>query len=194
MIIELKEDLYRYAIYEKSEISDFKLYGLILKYFFVSSSFRAIFFYRLANQKFVRKLGYGIIFSIIGSLLSGIFITPNTKIGSGLLMGKPKCISIHPRCKIGKNVSIFQGVTIGGNIYKKKKNQVSPYIGNNVLIGAGAKVLGPVSIGDNCMIGANAVVVNDIPNDSVAVGIPAKVVKTVEKTFIDLAEEFRGKN
>lgn len=187
----IKEDLYRYTIFDKSNISTFGLFSLLFKYFLISGSFRAVFFYRLANQKFVKSLNLSTASSILGSLFSGIYITSTTQIGKGILMGNPKCISIHPKCTIGKNVSIFQGVTIGGNIYKRKNDQVSPYIGDNVFIGAGAKILGPVTIGNNCMIGANAVVVNDIPDNSVAVGIPAKVVKKVDKTFIELCDKFK---
>ena len=104
-------------------------------------------------------------------------------------MGNPKCIVIHHKCSFGKNVTILQNVTLGGNINKKKGNQISPIIGDNVLLGAGAKILGPVYIGNNSMIGANAVVINDVPKNSVAVGIPAKVVKKVDKSYFELSKD-----
>lgn len=90
---------------------------------------------------------------------------------------------IHEKCSIGKDTCILQNVTIGGNrgksrLYKGDKIG-APIIGENVFIGAGASVLGPVIIGDNAQIGAGAVVVNDIPKNAVAVGVPAKVIKVL---------------
>jgi serine O-acetyltransferase len=126
-----------------------------------------------------------IIYSI-GSILCEVVIPYSAKIDGGISFPHAKCIIIHEKCIVGKNVTILSGVTIGGNIFKKKGGRTSPTIGENVLIGTGAKILGPVTIGKNSMIGANAVVVKDIPEDSVAVGVPAKVVKTIDKSFIDL--------
>lgn len=83
-------------------------------------------------------------------------------------------IVIHERVEIGKNCTISQHVTLGGT---SKKHGV-PKIGHHVYIGSGAKILGPVTIGDFSVIGANAVVLSDIPDNSLAVGVPAKVVKT----------------
>lgn len=82
-------------------------------------------------------------------------------------------VVIHNRAKIGSNCVIAQNVTIGGTT---KKSEV-PKIGDRVYIGAGAKIIGDVKIGSNCVIGANSVVINDIPDNSLAVGIPAKVIK-----------------
>lgn len=107
-------------------------------------------------------------------------------------MPHPKCIYVHSQSEIGENFTISQGVTIGGNIYKTKDGRRSPIIGDNVLLGAGAKVLGPVVVGDNSIIGANAVVVKDIPENSVAAGVPAKVVKEVETSYPLLMEKMRG--
>ena len=84
---------------------------------------------------------------------------------------------VHSRTTIGENCIIFQNVTIGC----KFKNGISdgkvPTIGNNVMIGAGAVVLGDITIGDNSIIGANAVVIEDVPCDSIAIGVPAKIIK-----------------
>jgi serine O-acetyltransferase len=96
-------------------------------------------------------------------------IMKGTKFGYGGLG-----VVIHNRSVIGKNCIIDQGVTLGGT----NKIIKVPKVGNNVYIGAGAKLIGPINIGDNVIIGANAVVVNDIPSNSVAVGVPAKVIKT----------------
>ncbi|HIF9354877.1 TPA: serine O-acetyltransferase [Photobacterium damselae] len=84
------------------------------------------------------------------------------------------CVVLHDRVIIGDDCHIDQGVTIGGT---SKKVGV-PVIGNHVYFGAGCKVLGPVTIGDNVVIGANAVVINDIPSNSLVVGVPAKVIKS----------------
>jgi serine O-acetyltransferase len=84
-------------------------------------------------------------------------------------------VVIHPDAKIGNDVKILQNVTIGG-----RNGRGAPKIGDNVLIGAGACILGDITIGDNAQIGANAVVIDNIPPGAVAVGIPAKVIKIVD--------------
>jgi serine O-acetyltransferase len=87
-------------------------------------------------------------------------------------------VVIGETSEIGDNVTLYHGVTLGGTTWKKIKRH--PTIGNNVVIGVGAKVLGPIKIGDNSKIGANSVVVNEIPPNSIVVGIPGKVVFRVE--------------
>lgn len=114
------------------------------------------------------------------------------EIGAGLFIPHDKCVFIHHESIIGKNATIIQWVTIGGNIYKTKNGRSSPIIGDNVLISAGAKVLGPVTIGDNSIIGANAVVIKDISKDSISAGVPAKVVKKVDEPYIKTMERFRN--
>jgi serine O-acetyltransferase len=84
-------------------------------------------------------------------------------------------IVIHHRAVIGDNCTIGQGVTIGG----RSGYEAVPVLGNNVLVGVGAKLLGPIKIGDNATIGANAVVIKDVPAHATAVGVPAKILKTV---------------
>lgn len=88
---------------------------------------------------------------------------------------------LNINCKIGRNTIILQHVTIGGNMGKTKIidgfSTSAPIIGNNVICGVGAKILGPVKIGDNCIIGAGSVVLENIPDNSIAVGMPAKVIK-----------------
>ena len=101
--------------------------------------------------------------------------------GLGTVVGKNVCI--------GKDCLIMQEVTLGGSLGKKKLFQgkviSSPHIGEHTLIGVGAKIIGPVVIGNNVIIGAGAVVITDIPDNSVAVGVPAKVIRvaTVEETM-----------
>lgn len=106
---------------------------------------------------------------------TGIEIHPAAKIGKGLVIDHGMGVVIGETAEIGDNCTIYQGVTLGGT--GKDVGKRHPTLGNNVLVGAGAKVLGPFTIGDNTKIAANAVVLDEIPDDCTAVGIPAKIVK-----------------
>lgn len=106
---------------------------------------------------------------------TGIEIHPAAQIGKGLFIDHGCAVVIGETTVIGDNCTIYQGVTLGGT--GKHEGKRHPTIGSNVMIGAGAKVLGPVVIGDNVKIAAGAVVLKDIPADSTAVGIPARIVK-----------------
>jgi len=103
------------------------------------------------------------------SAITGAEISLGTRIGGGLLLPHPNGIVIHPDATIGPNCLIFQQVTLGGG------DLAAPRIGGHVDIGAGAKILGPVSIGDHAKIGANAVVLKDVPAYATAVGVPARI-------------------
>ncbi|MCH9814375.1 MAG: serine acetyltransferase [Epsilonproteobacteria bacterium] len=108
-------------------------------------------------------------------LVFGPHIGMGAQIGKGSTLGYGGIgIVIHDRAVIGNNVSIGQNVTIGGT---SKKYEV-PVIGDNCELAAGAVIVGPIKIGKNCVIGANAVVVKDIPDNSVAAGVPARVIKS----------------
>ena len=107
--------------------------------------------------------------------LTGIEIHPGAKIGRGLFIDHGMAVVIGETAELGDNCTIYQGVTLGGT--GKDVGKRHPTLGNNVLVGAGAKVLGPFTVGDNAKIAANAVVLNEIPADSTAVGIPARVVR-----------------
>jgi serine O-acetyltransferase len=107
-------------------------------------------------------------------LLFGCQLGNGTKIGKNVVLGYGGLgIVIHERAVIGDNVNIGTCVTIGGT---NKKYEV-PVVGDNTIISSGAKIIGPIRIGKNCVIGANAVVVDDIPDNCLAVGIPARVIK-----------------
>ena len=108
-------------------------------------------------------------------LKTGIEIHPGAKIGKGFVIDHGMGVVIGETTEIGNNVLIYQGATRGGT--GKETGKRHPTIGNNVVIGCGAKVLGPVNIGDNAKIAANAVVLTDVPPDSTAVGAPAKIIK-----------------
>ena len=113
--------------------------------------------------------------SQVARLFTGIEIHPAAKIGKGFFIDHGMGVVIGETAEIGDNCTIYQGVTLGGT--GKDIGKRHPTLGDNVMIGAGAKVLGPVYIGSNSKIAANAVVLHPVPENSTAVGIPAKVVK-----------------
>ncbi len=106
---------------------------------------------------------------------TGIEIHPGAKIGKGLMIDHGMGVVIGETAEIGDHCTLYQGVTLGGT--GKDVGKRHPTLGNNVLVGAGAKVLGPFRIGDNTKIAANAVVLAEIPDQCTAVGIPARVVR-----------------
>ena len=106
--------------------------------------------------------------------MTGVEIHPGAKIGKGLLIDHGAGVVIGETAVVGDNCTIYQGVTLGGT--GKDVGKRHPTIGNNVMIGSGAKVLGPFTVGDNSKIAAGAVVLNEIPPDSTAVGVPARVI------------------
>ena len=140
------------------------------------SGFHAVLAYRVAHilHTHGHVLGARVI-SQGAKFLTGIEIHPGAKIGKGLFMDHGSGVVIGETAEIGDNCTLYQGVTLGGT--GKDVGKRHPTLGNNVMIGAGAKVLGPFKIGDNSKIAANAVVLSEVPPDSTAVGIPAKVVK-----------------
>lgn len=106
-------------------------------------------------------------------LLTGIEIHPGAKIGKRFFIDHGMGVVIGETCEIGDNVLIYQGVTLGGT--GKDTGKRHPTVGNNVLIGSGAKVLGPLVIGNNSKVGAGSVVLHDVPPNTTVVGVPAKV-------------------
>lgn len=113
--------------------------------------------------------------SQISRFLTGIEIHPGAKIGKNLFIDHGMGVVIGETAEIGDNVTLYQGVTLGGT--GKDAGKRHPTIGDDVMISSGAKILGPLTIGDRSKIGAGSVVLGDIPSDSTAVGIPARVVK-----------------
>lgn len=118
--------------------------------------------------------------------LTGIEIHPGAKIGRRFFIDHGMGVVIGETAEIGDDVTLYHQVTLGGTSTKKGKRH--PTLGNNVVVGAGAKILGPIKIGDNCKVGANSVVIRDVPPNSTVVGIPGKVVKRegVKPTKVDL--------
>lgn len=127
------------------------------------------FFYR-HHRFFLARM-----FSQWGRSLTGIEIHPGAKIGRGLFIDHGMGVVIGETTEIGDDCTIYQGVTLGGT--GKDKGKRHPTLGNNVLVGAGARVLGPFKVGDNSRIAAGAVVLEEVPPNSTAVGVPARIVR-----------------
>ena len=130
---------------------------------------RANWFYR-HNMKFIARF-----ISQRARHKTGIEIHPGAKIGRGLFIDHGMGVVIGETAEIGDNCTIYQNVTLGGT--GKDHGKRHPTIGNNVLVGSGAKVLGPFRVGDNARIAAGAVVLTEVPPNSTAVGVPAKIVR-----------------
>ena len=137
---------------------------------------KAVCYHRGAHWCYEHKLMFlARMISQMGRHRTGIEIHPGAKIGKRLVIDHGMGIVIGETAEIGDDCLIYHGVTLGGT--GKDSGKRHPTIGNNVLIGTGAKVLGPFKVGDNSRIAANSVVLSEIPPDSTAVGIPARIVK-----------------
>lgn len=137
----------------------------------------AVFLHRVASFFYKIKLKFvGLLISQFARFLTGIEIHPAAKIGKNLFIDHGMGVVIGETAIVGDDCTFFHGVTLGGT--GKQTGKRHPTLGNNVFVGAGAKVLGNVTVGNNVKIAANAVVLHDIPSNSTAVGMPAKVVKT----------------
>ncbi len=162
----------------------------IMEIFFCYPGFHAMRFFRISHWFWARKMFFtGRFISQMGRFFTGIEIHPGTTIGRRFFIDHGMGVVIGETAEIGDNVTLYHGVTLGGTTWKKVKRH--PTIGNNVVVGTGAKILGPVKIGDNTRIGANSVVVSEIPSNSIVVGIPGKVVFRVEgEKRIQMDSEF----
>ena len=144
--------------------------------YFLYAGFKAVRAYRRANWFYRHDMKF------IASMISkrarrrtGIEIHPGAKIGKNLFIDHGMGVVIGETTEIGDNCTLYQGVTLGGT--GKDHGKRHPTLGDNVLIGAGAKVLGPFRVGDNARVAAGAVVLNEVPDDATAVGVPARVVR-----------------
>ena len=144
--------------------------------FLLYSGYKAVRKYRRAHWFYLHNM------KLIARYLSqrarhktGVEIHPGATIGKGLFIDHGMGVVIGETTEIGDNCSIYQGVTLGGT--GKDLGKRHPTLGDNVMVGAGAKVLGPFTIGDNSKIAAGAVVLKEIPDDATAVGVPARVVR-----------------
>jgi serine O-acetyltransferase len=140
----------------------------------------AIIFYRLAFFLFSLRLPFIPRFiSQLSRFFTGIEIHPGAIIGRGFFIDHGHGVVIGETSEIGNNVLIYQQVTLGGTGLSSGKRH--PTLGNNIFVGAGAKILGPITIGDNSMIGAGSIIVKDVPDSSVVVGNPGHVIKRFGK-------------
>ena len=148
------------------------------------SGVHALIAHRIAHGLYNKKHYFSArAISQIAKTITGIEIHPGAKIGKGLMIDHGTGVVIGETAVIGDNCTIYQGVTLGGT--GKDVGKRHPTLGNNVMVGAGAKVLGPFYIGDNTKIAANAVVLEEIPENCTAVGIPAKIVKREGVKVVD---------
>lgn len=182
MFNSLKEDI---AIIKQKDPAARSFLEILLTY----PSLKAVSSYRMAHWFYQHH------FFIIARIISqytrhctGIEIHPGATIGRGLFIDHGMGVVIGETTVIGDHCILYQGVTLGGT--GKEKGKRHPTLGNNIMIGSGAKVLGPIRIGNNSKIAANAVVLNSIPENCTAVGVPARVVRCREKRIID---DFRHK-
>ncbi len=135
----------------------------------------SILFYRVAHWLQLRRIPIiPRLVSHLGRFLTGIEIHPGAKIGKGFFIDHGMGVVIGETSEIGDNVTLYQGVTLGGT--GKERGKRHPTLGNDVLVGVGAKILGAITIGDGARIGGGAVVLRDVPPHATAVGVPAKVV------------------
>ena len=148
---------------------------------------KAVFFHQISN--FFYKAGFDLIARIISQTMrffTGIEIHPGAKIGKNLFIDHGMGVVIGETSEIGDNVTIYHAVTLGGSSpsidsERQRHEKRHPTIGNDVVIGSGAQIIGPIKVGNNSRIAANAVVVKDVPENATMVGIPAKAVKLENK-------------
>tara|TARA_B100001564_G_scaffold355098_1_gene366823 strand:+ start:594 stop:1169 length:576 start_codon:yes stop_codon:yes gene_type:complete len=148
---------------------------------------KAVFFHQISN--FFYKAGFDLVARIISQTIrffTGIEIHPGAKIGKNLFIDHGMSVVIGETSEIGDNVTIYHAVTLGGSSpsidsERQRHEKRHPTIGNDVVIGSGAQIIGPIKVGNNARIAANAVVVKDVPENATMVGIPAKAVKLDNK-------------
>ncbi|MEK6679099.1 MAG: serine O-acetyltransferase [Nitrospirota bacterium] len=178
MIERLKEDIK--AVFERDPAATSYL-EVILTY----AGLHALLCHRVSHWLWMRKMPFIPRFlSQLCRFFTGIEIHPGATIGRGFFIDHGMGVVIGETSEIGDNVTLFQGVTLGGT--GKERGKRHPTIGNNVVIGTGAKILGAIRIGDHVRIGANSVVLQDVPPYSTVVGIPGRVVRIKDKKFDNL--------
>jgi len=169
MVKTIRDDLA--VVFERDPAATNRL-EVILTY----AGFHALIAYRLAHWLHV----WGVpslprLISQVARLFTGVEIHPAAKIGRGFFIDHGMGVVIGETAEIGDYVTLFQGVTLGGT--GKERGKRHPTLGNHVVVGAGAKILGGIKIGDNVKIGANSVVLKSVPTNSTVIGVPARVIK-----------------
>ena len=146
--------------------------------------YHSILFYRFANLAWRRNFYLmGRLISNLGRFVTGVEIHPGAEIGQRFFIDHGMGVVVGETSKVGDDVTLYQGVTLGGTSLEKGKRH--PTIGDGVIIGSGAQVLGPLNVGNGARIGANAVVLQDVPQGATMVGIPAKIVMGRDKSLED---------
>ena len=176
MIKALKRDFR--AIFERDPASRSRL-----EVFLTYPGFHAIFLHRIAHALYRSGLKLPArLVSAISRFLTGIEIHPGARIGPGFFIDHGMGVVIGETTEIGEDVTLFQGVSLGGN-GKDRGQKRHPTLGNHVLVGAGAKILGNIRIGEGVRVGSNAVVLQSVPAHCTVVGIPGRVVRTKERGY-----------
>ena len=152
------------------------------------SGVQAMLFYRLTHRLWLLKLKWLARFiSMLARWITGVEIHPGAVIGRRFFIDHGMGVVIGETAQIGDDCTLYHGVTLGGTTWKKGKRH--PTLGNNVVIGAGAKILGPIILGDDVRVGSNSVVVKSVDNAQTVVGVPARVLKD-SKTQTDHFESY----
>lgn len=169
MLASIRQDLR--AVFDRDPAATSTL-EVILTY----AGFHALLAYRVSHWLWIHHVPFlPRAISQIARILTGIEIHPSATIGKGFFIDHGMGVVIGETAEIGDYVTLFQGVTLGGT--GKERGKRHPTLGNHVVVGAGAKILGGIRIGDNVKVGANSVVLKSVPANSTVIGVPARVIK-----------------
>ena len=170
MLSAIRQDLQ--AVFDRDPAATSRL-EVILTY----AGFHALLAYRISHR--LQAMGIPFLPRAISQLarwLTGVEIHPSATIGTGFFIDHGMGVVIGETAEIGDYVTLFQGVTLGGT--GKERGKRHPTLGNHVVVGAGAKILGGITIGDNVKIGANSVVLKSVAANSTVIGVPGRVIKS----------------
>jgi serine O-acetyltransferase len=150
-------------------------------------SIHAMLFHRIAHFLYLSKLFLlARAVSQLGRFFTGIEIHPGARIGRGLFIDHGMGVVIGETAEIGDDVTLYHGVTLGGT--GKDRGKRHPTLGNDVVVGAGAKVMGPITLHEGAKVGANAVVLSDVPANATAVGVPARILHLERSQIVEVID------
>ena len=170
MLKAIKQDLQ--AVFDRDPAATSRL-----EVIFTYAGFHALLAYRISH--WLKSMGVPFVPRAVSQLarwLTGVEIHPSAKIGTGFFIDHGMGVVIGETAEVGDYVTLFQGVTLGGT--GKERGKRHPTLGNHVVVGAGAKILGGITIGDNVKIGANSVVLKNVPANSTVIGVPARIIRS----------------